>query len=115
MKPSWSNLSAAVLLVAVIMAGAAMLVEADDYNCYKLSGTFKGWCSSSSKCSNTCSNSEDLFGGKCQGWLPARCWCRTCPNAAAAAPATIESGGGATSGAPEYAAMDNGREFPAPM
>ncbi|KAJ1295826.1 hypothetical protein BS78_01G252700, partial [Paspalum vaginatum] len=93
MKPSRSNLSAAVvLLVAVIMAGA-MLAEADDYKCYRLSGAFKGWCGSSSKCANTCST-ERYIGGKCQGWLPARCWCRTCVPAAAAAPATTESGDG---------------------
>ncbi|KAJ1295829.1 hypothetical protein BS78_01G252900 [Paspalum vaginatum] len=121
MKPSRSNLSASVvLLVAAIMAGGGMLAEADDYKCYKLSGVFKGWCWSSSKCSHTCSEFEDHYDGKCRGWLPARCWCRTCPHtpaAAAPAPATIESGdgGGASSGAPEYPTMDNGWEFPAPM
>ncbi|CAL4894300.1 unnamed protein product [Urochloa decumbens] len=67
--------SAAVLLIVVVMATEIMHVQADNY-CYSLSKTYKGWCTDRMSCSRACGVEDfDNYGGKCRGFLPARCWC----------------------------------------
>ncbi|KAF8732008.1 hypothetical protein HU200_015959 [Digitaria exilis] len=111
MKPSGMNLSAAdfvAFLLLIFLAGDMVPVEA---TCSRLSGTYRGWCTSTRSCRKACSFEApyDYYDGKCQGTFPARCWCigDRCPGAAAP-----DEGGDGVAAARGGCLVKKEREFP---
>lgn len=52
------------------------VVEANAADCLHLSGSYKGWCTSTRSCRAACTQEDSNNGdGKCQDTVPARCWC----------------------------------------
>ncbi|CAN6294445.1 unnamed protein product [Urochloa humidicola] len=76
MEASQRNLSAAVVVVVLLVMAAEMaLVQAGE--CLSKSTTFEGWCLDSDLCNDKCLEESNAYsGGKCRG-IRFTCWCIT--------------------------------------
>ncbi|KAG0532132.1 hypothetical protein BDA96_04G082200 [Sorghum bicolor] len=74
MAPSRKNLSAAVLLIIVIMAAVCSMPACGQ--CRHLSGRYHGLCFRNYACNNACSFEEpEIIYGACDHF---KCYCYTC-------------------------------------
>ncbi|TVU31868.1 hypothetical protein EJB05_23571 [Eragrostis curvula] len=82
MEPSGRNLSAAVVVVVLLVMSADMARVQAEGNCYYASGTFHGWCLWPPNCEKTCRKEssptrpgQNYDGGVCIGGFDAKCYC----------------------------------------